>query len=191
MRFPTECYQIHQTLRQAMPRLSEARTKGFVLWGARNDNRPKRMPDRSRRRAFLHGRILRRPAETPRVAVRRSRPLHATPQSDRRPRPLRAADEMGLVALAASENPPDGVKVVLHPETTNLPLQAPYGRRLGRVDASRSRTVEVVGAPPDSRLRGKDGIGKSGMNGEIRHDGAAIVSFSPMPARRSGILKIL
>ena len=32
MRLPYECYQIHQTLRQAMPHLSEAQTKGFVLW---------------------------------------------------------------------------------------------------------------------------------------------------------------
>ena len=61
MRFPPECYQIHQTLRQAMPHLSEAQTKGFALWGARNHNRPKRMPDRRRRQSLLHGRILRRP----------------------------------------------------------------------------------------------------------------------------------
>ena len=45
------------------------------------------------------GRILRRPAATPRMALRRRRPLRAVPQSDRRPRPLRAADEMGLVAV--------------------------------------------------------------------------------------------
>ena len=41
MRFPYECCQIHQTLRQRMPHLIEARTNGFALWGARNDNRPK------------------------------------------------------------------------------------------------------------------------------------------------------
>ena len=28
MRFPSECYQIHWTLRQAMPHLSEAQLKG-------------------------------------------------------------------------------------------------------------------------------------------------------------------
>ena len=98
MRFPSECCQIHQTLRQRMPHLSEAQTKGFALWGARNDNRPKRMPNR-RRQALLHARILRRPAAPPRSAVRRSRPLHALAESDRRPRPLRAADEMGPVAV--------------------------------------------------------------------------------------------
>ena len=88
MRFPAECCQIHQTLRQAMPHLSEAQTKGFVPWGARNHNRPKRMPNRRRRQALLHARILIRPPETPRMALRRSRPLHAVPESDRCPRPL-------------------------------------------------------------------------------------------------------
>ena len=32
MRFPSECYQIHQTLRQAMPHLSETQSKGLALW---------------------------------------------------------------------------------------------------------------------------------------------------------------
>ena len=50
----------------------------------RNHNRPKRMPKRSHRRLDLHGRILRRPPAT----LRRRRPLHAIPKSDRRARPL-------------------------------------------------------------------------------------------------------
>ena len=98
MRLPSECCQIHQTLRQRMPHLSEAQSKGFALWGARNHNRPKRMPDRRRRQALLHARILRRPTAPPRAALQRGRPLHPVPESDRRPRPLRAADEMGPVA---------------------------------------------------------------------------------------------
>ena len=32
MRFPSECYQIHQTLRQTMPQLTEAQSKGLALW---------------------------------------------------------------------------------------------------------------------------------------------------------------
>ena len=32
MRFPSECYQIHQTLRQTMPHLTEAQSKGLALW---------------------------------------------------------------------------------------------------------------------------------------------------------------
>ena len=32
MRFPSECYQIHQTLRQTMPNLTEAQSKGLALW---------------------------------------------------------------------------------------------------------------------------------------------------------------
>ena len=32
MRFPSECYQIHQTLRQTMPHLAEAQSKGLALW---------------------------------------------------------------------------------------------------------------------------------------------------------------
>ena len=32
MRFPAECYQIHQTMRQTMPHLSEAQPKGLALW---------------------------------------------------------------------------------------------------------------------------------------------------------------
>ena len=32
MRFPSECYQIHRTLRQTMPHLSEAQSKGLALW---------------------------------------------------------------------------------------------------------------------------------------------------------------
>ena len=32
MRIPSECCQIHQTLRQLMPHLSETQTKEFVLW---------------------------------------------------------------------------------------------------------------------------------------------------------------
>ena len=31
MRFPPECWQIHRTLRQRMPHLSEAQTKGLAL----------------------------------------------------------------------------------------------------------------------------------------------------------------
>ena len=31
MRFPSECYQIHQTIRQTMPHLSEAQLKGLAL----------------------------------------------------------------------------------------------------------------------------------------------------------------
>ena len=69
-----------------MPHLSEAQSKGLALWtfgtitaksGCRNSVRPD-----------LHGWILRRPAKTPRVALRRRRPLHSVPESDRRPRPL-------------------------------------------------------------------------------------------------------
>ena len=44
-----------------------------------NHNRPKRTPERRRRRPDLHGRILRCPAATPRMALRRRRPLHAVP----------------------------------------------------------------------------------------------------------------
>ena len=32
MRFPSECCRIHQTLRQTMPHLSEAQSKGLALW---------------------------------------------------------------------------------------------------------------------------------------------------------------
>ena len=32
MRFPSERYQIHQTLRQTMPHLSETQSKGLALW---------------------------------------------------------------------------------------------------------------------------------------------------------------
>ena len=32
MRFPSECCQIHQTLRQTMPQLTEAQSKGLALW---------------------------------------------------------------------------------------------------------------------------------------------------------------
>ena len=32
MRFPSECCQIHRTLRQTMPNLTEAQSKGLALW---------------------------------------------------------------------------------------------------------------------------------------------------------------
>ena len=32
MRFPSECYQIQRALRQTMPRLTEAQSKGLALW---------------------------------------------------------------------------------------------------------------------------------------------------------------
>ena len=32
MRFPSECCQIHHTLRQTMPQLTEAQSKGLALW---------------------------------------------------------------------------------------------------------------------------------------------------------------
>ena len=32
VRFPSECYQIHRTLRQTMPHLTEAQSKGLALW---------------------------------------------------------------------------------------------------------------------------------------------------------------
>ena len=56
--------------------------------GVRHNNRPKRMPERRHRRPELHGRIFRRPTATPRVALRRRRPLRAVPEPDRRPRPI-------------------------------------------------------------------------------------------------------
>ena len=31
MRFPSECYQIHHTMRQTMPHLTEAQFKGLAL----------------------------------------------------------------------------------------------------------------------------------------------------------------
>ena len=98
MRFPSECYQIHQTLRQTMPQLTEAQSKGLAV-DVRNHNRPKRTPELRHRRPDVHGRILRRPPATPRVALRRRRPRRAVAQPDRRPRPLRPAHAMGLVAV--------------------------------------------------------------------------------------------
>ena len=63
----------------------------------RNHNRQKRIPELRHRRPELHGRILRRPAATPRMALRRGRPLHALAQPDRRARfaPLRRPGRRG------------------------------------------------------------------------------------------------
>ena len=65
----------------------------------RNRNRPKRTPELRHRRPELHGRILRRPTATPRVALRRRRLLHAVPQPDRRRARFRPTDAVGSVAV--------------------------------------------------------------------------------------------
>ena len=99
MRFPSECCQIHPdhpTDHAEPQRGAVQRTRALDL---RNHNRQKRMPKRSHRRPELHGRILRHSAAAPRVALRRRRPLHAVAESDRRPRLLRPAHAMGLVAV--------------------------------------------------------------------------------------------
>ena len=147
MRFPAECCQIHQTLRQAMPHLSETQTKGFVLWGARNDNRPKRMSDRRRRQTLLHRRILRRPTAPPRVALRWRGPLHPVPESDRRPRPLRAADEMGLVAVEvqrprARHRPDDALRQALRHSRERGLSRMRHPGRVGRPARQQARQVD-------------------------------------------------
>ena len=85
------CDRPCRTLRRRSPKGSPS--------GVRNRNRPKRTPELRHRRPDVHGRILRRPTATPRVALRRRRPLRAVPESDRRPRPLRAADAVGSAAV--------------------------------------------------------------------------------------------
>ena len=104
------------------PRRISARRmpKGFSLWGARNDNRPHRTPDRRRRRAILHWRNLRRPPETTRAALRRSRPRHALAQLDRRPRPLRAADEIGRCRCGS----PNDIALAITPTALSDKLSA-------------------------------------------------------------------
>ena len=88
MRFPSECRQIHRTLRQTMPNLTEAQSKGLALWALGTIT-----AQSGRRNAVIaaltftggFSDVRRR---LPRMALRRGRPLHAVPKSDRRPRPL-------------------------------------------------------------------------------------------------------
>ena len=120
----------------------------------RNHNRPKRMPERRHRRPELHGRILRRPPATPRVALRRRRPLHAVPKPDRRPRPLRPAHAVGLVAVdvqrpRARHRPDDALRpAVRHRRERGLSGMRHPGRvgrharqQKGQVDRPRLRAA--------------------------------------------------
>ena len=81
MRFPSECYQIHQTPRQTMPHLSEARTKGLALriCGLRSPNLWEKIRSfgwrpymrQSINRTFEGQDAARRPAAAPNLCIRR------------------------------------------------------------------------------------------------------------------------